>query len=562
MKHIIVVSIIITAFILQGCSDEFLETPPRAAESELSFYTNFDNVESATIGCYSALEAQGNYDLGLMMILGSIAGDDMEAGGRDASEIPEIQECDRFTHQPGNPRIRKIWGHTYRGIYHCNVYLKYFPEMLASGELTAEQTNILKARIGEVRFLRALYYFWLTQAFGGVVLMDAPPAPSELQSATRSTIKEVYSLIESDLNEAISFLPERDQITEDGRAARGAAQALLGKVILYESSYAKYKIGTAADIDDRYEGCTQRWAEALALFEAVINSPHYYLLGLNGETFSTFWTNDEPTTDAYRYIFNVGGDNQPGSIFEIQDIVDLNALWIQARGNGLTNWCTVRRVFYPGNVSTEWGWGWLTPKPDLLALYEPGDPRIKTTFGSDGDSALVTSQGWLPLDMDYTATRHCCRKYECSPAEYWNVNQGDWNRGPINEKLIRLADVYLMAAEAAYEINPSDARALEYVNIVRRRADMCDGTEDGIPSQLASVTMDDIRNERRFELTGEGHRFFDLVRWGVSEDVLDGSTLVGGTITVSYESPKNDFFPIPTTEIDAIGGSLKQYQGW
>ncbi|MGD2035799.1 MAG: RagB/SusD family nutrient uptake outer membrane protein, partial [Bacteroidales bacterium] len=327
----LILSIIVTAFILQGCSDDFLDTPPRAAESEFSFYTNIDNLEAATIGCYSALEAQGNYDLGLMMVLGSIAGDDMEAGGRDASEIPDIQECDRMTHQPDNPRVRKVWGHTYRGIYHCNVYLKYFPDLLAEGDFTPEEQNLLRTRIGEVKFLRALYYFWLTQAFGGVVLMDAPPAPSELQSATRATIKEVYTLIESDLNEAISYLPERNQVSEVGRVTRGAAQALLGKVLLYESSYAKYKLGSSSDVDNRYEGCTQRWGEALALFEAVINSPQYSLLGLDGQTFSTFWTNDEPTTDAYRYIFSVGGDNQSGSVFEIQDIVDLGAPWIQAR---------------------------------------------------------------------------------------------------------------------------------------------------------------------------------------------------------------------------------------
>ena len=76
--------------------------------------------------------------------------------------------------------------------------------------------------------------------------------------------------------------------------------------------------------------------------------------------------------------------------------------------------------------------------------------------------------------------------------------------------------------------------------------------------------MDDIRNERRLELTGEGHRFFDLVRWGIAEDVLAGSTVnqAGEPVTVNYQSPKHDFFPLPQTEIDATGGSLQQYEGW
>ena len=145
--------------------------------------------------------------------------------------------------------------------------------------------------------------------------------------------------------------------------------------------------------------------------------------------------------------------------------------------------------------------------------------------------------------------------------DFWDVNGGDWNRGPINEKLIRLADVYLMAAEAAFENNQSD-KALEYVNTVRRRADMCDGSEDGIPSQLASVTLDNIRDERRMELTGEGHRFYDLVRWGIADDILNDLPLVGGDFQVNYIAKKHDFFPIPQTEIDVVNGSLKQYSGW
>ena len=561
MKYIII-SIIITAFILQSCSDDFLNTPPRAAESEASFYETFENLESATIGCYSMLSAQGNYDLGHMMILGSTAGDDMEAGGRDPAEIPGIQDCDRMLHTPDNVRIGKVWGYTYKGVYFCNMFLKYFPAMVDGEGLTQAENDLLKIRIGEVKFLRAMYYHILVQAFGGVVLLSEPAKLEDFELAERARIKEIFELMETDLREAMAILPERSRVSDVGRATRGAAQALLGKVLLYESSYAKYKVGQPEDIDDRYVGCTERWGEALTELQGVITSGEYSLAGLDGTTYSTFWTNDQPTTDAYRWIFCVEGDNQPGSIFEIQSIMDLNAGWIQSRGNGLTSWCTVRWVFNPADgVAYGHGWGWLTPKADLLALFEPDDPRIKTTFGGVNDSALHPTYGWSMLDVSYTTTGYCMRKYEASPDQYWGVNGGDWNRGPINEKLIRLADVYLMAAEAAFE-SGDPGTALTYLNLVRERADMCDGSLDGVPSQLAAVTLQNIRDERRFELTGEGHRFFDLVRWGISEEVLDGSTLVAGAITVHYMSPKHDFFPIPQEEIDVVGGSLKQYEGW
>jgi hypothetical protein len=91
---------------------------------------------------------------------------------------------------------------------------------------------------------------------------------------------------------------------------------------------------------------------------------------------------------------------------------------------------------------------------------------------------------------------------------------------------------------------------------------MCDGSEDGIPSQLTSCTLNDIRDERRRELTGEGHRFFDLVRWGISDEILSGHKILGGEFEVDYVDGKHEFFPIPQSEIDVLNGAIKQYADW
>ena len=216
----------------------------------------------------------------------------------------------------------------------------------------------------------------------------------------------------------------------------------------------------------------------------------------------------------------------------------------------------------PGNAGK---WGWIAPAQRLHDIFEDGDPRIKTIFGGAGDSALVLLAGqvqtWVELDVTCSPTGYNLRKYESSPDDHWIPAGSEWNRGPINEKLLRLADVYLLAAEAAYENSQPDL-ALDYLNTVRRRADMCDGSEDGIPTQLTAISIDDIRDERRRELAGEGHRFYDIVRWGISDDVLSGLPILGGEMALDYVAGKHDFFPIPQAEVDVLNGAVQQYEGW
>jgi hypothetical protein len=129
----------------------------------------------------------------------------------------------------------------------------------------------------------------------------------------------------------------------------------------------------------------------------------------------------------------------------------------------------------------------------------------------------------------------------------------------MNFRLIRYADVVLMAAEAAL-ITGDNPKALGYVNMIRTRARNC-GTSN-VPLDLTGqLSFEQLVNERRAELALEGRRFFDLVRWNIAVEKLNNYTTPGGFL-VTYESPKNDYMPLPEREITLSGGALEQYPGW
>ncbi|UCH15867.1 MAG: RagB/SusD family nutrient uptake outer membrane protein [Bacteroidales bacterium] len=199
----------------------------------------------------------------------------------------------------------------------------------------------------------------------------------------------------------------------------------------------------------------------------------------------------------------------------------------------------------------------------MVDEYDTLDVRLATAVARPGDSILVwrnNEETWFPIEFGLSPTGYYSRKFEASPEQFW-ADRLDWSKGPVNVRLIRLADVYLFAAEAAFRSN-DPAKALEYVNTVRERARMCGGEGSTVPAALAGpITFDDIIKERRMELACEGHRFWDLVRWRMAEQELDGQQLAFN-ITTIYESPKNDFYPIPASEVDYMNGVLEQYEGW
>jgi hypothetical protein len=181
--------------------------------------------------------------------------------------------------------------------------------------------------------------------------------------------------------------------------------------------------------------------------------------------------------------------------------------------------------------------------------------------GRGGDSVLLMdgSGTYAYLSFSNLPTGSIGRKFECGYDEMWGTLNPTF-QGPFNIRLIRLADVMLLAAEAAIEAGDA-AKALNYVNRVRTRARNCGNT--GYPQNLSTCSFADIVHERRLELTLEPHRIFDLVRWGLTDEYLTNLALDAYPgIAVDFEQGKHEFWPIPLTEIQLSQGGLVNYPAW
>ena len=490
-KYLFITLIVTTIFstVAVSCSDDFVDRPIEYSIDSENYFNSKSDYDNALIAAYDLL--QTTY---LNALLGEIASDNTLAGGESQSDTPGFQQVDKMVHTPVNSNLKNLWDWMFAGVQRANYILEFKDKTDFQGKNQV---------IAEARFLRAYYHFELVKWFGGIPMKgDARFSPGDEKKIPRSSAVEVYASIEADLIFAADNLAAT--AAQKGRATKGAALALLGKAYLYQNKY----------------------APAATTFDRLITASPYSLV-----------------TD-YNSIFENEGENGVESVFEVQytDVEGAGFGCLQcSEGNVAVGFSGPRN--YSGDLFTS-GFSFNVPTLKIVNAFEVGDRR-KAVAILDIE-AWATSSG-ATFGKGYEHTGYFNRKY--IPRKRRTEAQGDLNlTNPNNYRAIRYADVLLMAAEANSRGGISDAKARGYLNQVRRRA-FGDLNHDISASGVALT--DFILAERRVELAGEGHRFFDLVRTGKAAQEIIG-----------FKAAKNELFPIPFEEIQFAGGNWTQNPGY
>lgn len=482
----------VTLAVLSSSCEKFLDISPQGSLTQESFPVSANDALLATDAVYAPLRFT-SYHYGTFPLT-DIMSDDARKGSNPGDAEATIGPYETFTFTTTGGELTSWWSTLYEGVKMANVVINRVPDI--------EMDGALKARyIGEARFMRALYYFDLVRAWGDVPLVTTLNPPL---SIPRTSKEIVYDTIVADLTKAIASLPEKNQysVTELGRATKGAAKALLAKVYLFRNDFVN--------------------AETLAL--EVINSGVYGL------------------EESFINANSVAGEHGIESIFEIGAVGLENA-----SGNQYANVQGVRGT--PNR-----GWGFNRPTPDLRSSFEEGDPRLKGTIidlGDVIDGVVIMGDASTPDVI--TDAQGNVLETETYNRKVWTPGTNVPTQFGHNRRILRYADVLLMAAEALNE-NNKPAEALIYLNQVRERA------REGNVNILPDITVTDqvelrglIQRERRNELALEGHRFWDLVRWGLADDELG---------PLGFQAGKHELFPVPQNEIDLSQGAMSQNPNW
>ncbi|MCF8303400.1 MAG: RagB/SusD family nutrient uptake outer membrane protein [Bacteroidales bacterium] len=501
MKKIVLFSLLIV--FATSCEKQWLDMDPVGQKFETNYYETEEEIFSGLVAAYSILQPKYYSGWSSYYFLANFPSDDAKVVGGGTGDRPEYHEIGDFNTVPTNPAVLQLWRRDFYGIYRANV-------VLANANPETSQNSV--EYIAEAKFLRAYFYFELVRFFGDVPLITGTLGPDEYNQP-RDPAEEVFAQIINDLSEAADDLPAKSALSdmELYRATKGAANALLGKVYLYMASpYYQQEY-------DFQESANKYYELAAGEFEQVINAGY-------------------DLEDNYDDIWRYSHENGIESIFEIEYAnIDRGGDW----GNGRVNGGNIDvQMSGPRGISTDTllaGWGFDMVSQDLIAAYDAaGDSARKygTAYGEEFLTEIGAS-GW-EQNEGYTGW---FSKKRAPWASITSEVDPEWNF-ETNERMIRYADVLLMCAEAYLQSGTGDPSPL--VNQVRERA-MLD--------PLGSVTMDNIKLERRLELAMEGHRFFDLVRWGDAASELGELGFIEG---------KHEVFPIPQSEIDNSNGELEQ----
>jgi len=409
---------------------------------------------------------------------------------------------------PGVARwATEIWQEPYKAIFRANSVI----ENVGSEIPNADQY------IGQAYFMRAFSHWYLLNLFGNIPMVTKTPTEDADFFPAQSDRQTVWNQIIADLEEAESRLPAIWGDNDKGRPTSGSATALKGKSYLYSGD----------------------WANAEAAFKSVVNSGNYALL----------------PADRYHENFGTTNENNEESVFELQYLGIEAFSWgvdipgVGTMGNFHIDYAPPTKSPDQSHFINSWvknlfeANGETIRRNETLAYDYPGSLGYGgTPFLDDfaGDIEVANNDGMEPIfTKKYAGLDVGVR----DDVDFLGTNVGN------NWRIIRYADVLLMLAEALNNQGKT-GEAVGFLNMVRERAQV-----DPIPSASQDQMVQHIIDERVLELTGEGHRFFDLVRWGLADDYLGPNSLhgdhpkslSGGTFTEN----RDEYVWIPVSELSA-----------
>ena len=558
-----------------ACQDKFLEIPATGQLSNAQL-TSKNGIEGSLISAYSMLNGRGErFASASNWLWGSIRGGDANKG-TDPGDFSSINPIQRFeTISTGD--VASTWQRKYEAISRVNATLR----LLASAGPDVSAAD--KTRItAEARFLRGFNYFELKRLYNNTPYIDeSVDYAAGIEKVTNAA--DLYPKIEADIKFAYDNLPETQAAV--GRINKWGAAAMLAKVYLYQKKY----------------------TEAKALFDLVIangktsNGKKYGLVPRYADVFKASNDNNEESVFAIQAAANTGSVNNANPEF------DLNYPY-NTGPNGPGNCCG---FFQPSFELVNSHRTNANGLPLLDGSYNTPANEVKNDQGIQSKDPFTPDAGNLDPRLDHAVGRRgipyldwqdfpgydWIRKQDYggpySPKKfvYYKSDVGSlqdnssWTPGytALNFPIMRFADVLLLAAEAEIEVGSLE-KAREYTNMVRKRAANPAGfvTKAGQPAAKyvineypaanfanKDIARTTVRFERKIELSGEGHRFFDLVRWGIAEPTINAYlTYEGAKLPVALGGAKftpnqDEYLPIPQAQIDLQGKDvLKQNPGY
>ncbi len=573
MKKLIIFALIATTGINFSCSDTFFDIQPQGAAS-LTSLSNKNGVNALLIGAYSLMDGVGAGNTGRQSTISNYVFGGITSGdavkGTDIGDQPEQEYIEQYNWLSDNTYFLGKWQHSYDGVARANEAM-----LLAQSPDVKDMTDAEKAQVvAESKFLRGHYHFEAKKMWNKVpYISEAVYKRDDPNSTKLANTADIWANIEKDFSDAAAVLPATQ--AQKGRATKWAAMTYLAKAYMFQKKFAAAKTlledvyknsgkKLMPNFHDNYRNITNNNAESIFEVEFSINDGSTGNNGNAGDNLNWPYSANSPGRGCCG--FYLPSQNLVNS-FKTKDGLPM----IGDKADGTSD--TYNAIDVPNDQ------GLKSNQAFTLDKTIPVDPRLDWTVGRRGVNFL----DWGPMPgNDWIRNQLYSGPYIGKKWMYYLADEGSsthsTNKRAVNNnyRLLKMSSVILWLAECEAELG-NLAGAETYVNMIRNRAkngSVQDASVNYVVNPYPTGTfaekgkdfaLNAVRMENRLEFAMEGHRFFDLVRWGIAapyinkylkEESVRGTDLSGRTYNKrgylagkTFTAGKNEFFPLPNDEI-------------